>query len=95
MSFHAIFPTVFRLLCGVSAIHNDILARRGGRTGRTEPKHRAGDLLWRADTASRDLCRNRFLHIGLAFAEGPVKHFGAVRIQTVKPRYSRSRSGSV
>jgi hypothetical protein len=25
------------------------------------------------------LCRNRFLHVGLAFAEGPIEHFGLDR----------------
>src|SRR5438105_14096313 len=49
------------------------------RTGKTEPEHRAVDLLRRADAASRGLCRNRFLHVGLAFAEAPVEHFGLDR----------------
>jgi len=39
----------------------------------------AGDLLRRADAANRVLCRNRFLHVGLAFAEGPIEHFGLDR----------------
>ena len=33
----------------------------------------------RADAANRVLCRNRFLHVGLAFAEGPIEHFGLDR----------------
>jgi hypothetical protein len=66
-------------LCGLSAIHNDVLASGERRTGRTEPEHGAGDLLRRADAANRVLCRNRFLHVGLAFAEGPIEHFGLDR----------------
>ena len=31
------------------------------------------------DAANRGLCRNRFLHLGLAFTEGSVKHFGLDR----------------
>ena len=53
-----------------SPIHNDVLASGERRTGRTEPEHGAGDLLRRADAANQVLCRNRFLHVGLAFAEG-------------------------
>src|SRR6266446_740582 len=70
---------IFRLLRGVSTVHDDVLARGEGRTGRTEPEHGAGDLLRRADATSRGLCRNRFLHVGLAFAEGPIEHFGLDR----------------
>jgi chromosome segregation and condensation protein ScpB len=70
---------LFPLLCGVSAIHDDVLARGEGRSGGTEPEHRAGDLLRRADAANRVLCRQCFLYVGLALAEGPVEHFGLDR----------------
>ena len=54
---------------------DDVLARGERRTGRTEPEHRASDILRCADAANRVLRRNRFLHVGLSFAEGAVEHF--------------------
>jgi hypothetical protein len=39
-------------------------------SGELSQSHGAGDLLRRADAANQVLCRNRFLHVGLAFAEG-------------------------
>jgi hypothetical protein len=70
------WPVIFQLLCGVSTVHDDILARSERGSGRTKPEHRAGNFLRSADPAHWVLCRNRFLCIGLAFPEGPVEHFG-------------------
>src|SRR6478752_4795502 len=72
-------PIIVSLLCGVSTVDGDVLACDERRTGSTEPEHGAGNLLRGADAANRGLCRNRFLHLRLAFTEGAVKHFGLDR----------------
>ena len=92
-------PVIALLLCGVSTVHGDVLTRDKRRTGSTEPEHGAGNFLRSADAANRGLCRNRFLHLGLAFTEGAVKHFGLDRAgrDTVDARIAclakRSRLG--
>ena len=47
--------------------------------GELSQRHCARDFLRRADAANRVLCRHRSLHLGFAFAEGPVEHFGLDR----------------
>ena len=70
---------IFELLRAESTVHDDVLARGECRPGRTEPEDGAGNLLGRSDAANRGLCHNRFFHLGLPFAEGPVEHFSLDR----------------